>query len=307
MASANGQARPNADGASLIDSILAGQARAVACLASQRTALAAAARLVAVALRGGGRILYLGAGSSGLLAAQDGLELPGTFGLDPGRIRFITPNGDRFALDGAAEDDERAGEAGAAALAPARRDVAIALSASGATPFTLAAARKLHAAGVPLVAVVCRAASPLAAIADASIVLDVGAEAVEGSTRLAAGTAQKAALGALSTLAAAELGWVHDGQMVNLKADNAKLKARAEDIVARIASVGRASAAVALAQAQNDVPVAIAAVVGDLNAAEARSLVADCDRHIARILARLRSVAVKSHTNAGEKPVQSGG
>ncbi len=117
---------------------------------------------------------------------------------------------------------------------------------------------------------------------DAPVTLDVGREAVEGSTRLAAGTAQKAALGVISTLAAAELGWVHDGLMVNVRPDNAKLRARAQGIVARVAAVGEAAALAALAEAQNDVPVAIAAAAGRLDAAQARALVADCDGDLCR-------------------------
>ncbi len=222
---------------------------------------------------------------------QDGLELPGTFGLDPERVRFVTPNGERFLVDGASEDDERAAEAAVDALEARANDVAIAVSASGATPFTLAGARRAKAAGARLVAIVCRTDSPLAALADAPVVFDIGPEAVEGSTRLAAGTAQKAALGVLSTLAAAELGWVHDGLMVNLRPDNAKLRARAQTIVARVAAVEPAAASAALAEAQNDVPVAIAAAAGRLDATQARALVADCGGDLSRILARLERAA----------------
>ena len=133
--------------------------------------------------------------------------------------------------------------------------------------------------------------------------LDVGREAVEGSTRLAAGTAQKAALGVISTLAAAELGWVHDGLMVNVRPDNAKLRARAQRIVARVAAVGEAAALAALAEAQNDVPVAIAAAAGRLDAARARALVADCDGDLSRILTRVRGAGADVDSSAGMKPV----
>ena len=289
MASAFAKSSRNAGdaGASLLDSLITGQTRAVECVARERDALAVAARLLAAALRKRGRLLYIGAGSSGLLAMQDGLELPGTFGLDPGRVCFVTPEGERFSVDGSGEDDERAAEAGVDALRVRPNDVAIAISASGATPFTLAGARRAKAAGATVIALVCRTGSPLVALADASAAFDVGPEAVEGSTRLAAGTAQKAALGVLSTLAAAELGWVHDGMMVNLRPDNAKLRARARDIVARVAGVGAPAASAALAEAQDDVPVAIAAAVGRLDAARARALVADCAGDLSKILARL--------------------
>ncbi len=289
--------------ASLLDALLSGQLRAADCVARERRALAAAARLFAHALRSGGRVLYLGAGSSGLLAMQDGLELPGTFGLDPGRVRFVTPNGERFLIDGASEDDARAAEAAVDALQARPEDVAIAVSASGATPFTLAAARCAKATGARLVAIVCRAGSPLAALADAPVIFDIGKEAVEGSTRLAAGTAQKAALGVLSTLAAAELGWVHDGLMVNVRPDNAKLRARAQDIVARVAAVEQATALAALAEAQNDVPVAIATAAGKIDAMEARALIAECGGDLSHVLARLRDAKANVNSSTGMKSV----
>jgi N-acetylmuramic acid 6-phosphate etherase len=294
-------------GTSLLDALLSGQIRAVDCVAQERAALDAAARILAGALRSGGRVLYLGAGSSGLLAMQDGLELPGTFGLDPARIRFVTPNGERFLLDGASEDDARAAEDAVKALEVRANDVAIAVSASGATPFTLAGARRAKAAGASLIAIVCRTGSRLAALADAPVIFDIGAEAVEGSTRLAAGTAQKAALGILSTLAAAELGWVHDGLMVNLRPDNAKLRARAQSIVARVAAVEEAAASAALAAAQNDVPIAIAAAAGRLDATQARALVADCGGDLSHVLARLRDAEANVTSSTGMKPVGSGG
>ena len=201
------------------------------------------------------------------------------------------------------EDDGAAAEAAVAKLAPGANDAAIAVSASGATPFTLAGARCAKTSGARVVAIVCRTGSPLAAVADAPVTLDVGQEAVEGSTRLAAGTAQKAALGVISTLAAAELGWVHDGLMVNLRPDNAKLSARAQSIVARVASVGEAAASAALAEAENDVPVAIAAAAGRLDAVRARALVADCGGDISRILTRLRAAGANVNSSAGMKPV----
>ena len=134
--------------------------------------------------------------------------------------------------------------------------------------------------------------------------LDVGQEAVEGSTRLAAGTAQKAALGVISTLAAAELGWVHDGLMVNLRPDNAKLSARApRHRCARGVGRGGRGLGRALAEAENDVPVAIAAAAGRLDAARARALVADCGGDISRILTRLRAAEANVNSSAGMKPV----
>jgi N-acetylmuramic acid 6-phosphate etherase len=225
-------------GEPLLAALLAGQRRAVERVAAAGTALEGAAKLVAVALSARGRLVYLGAGSSGLLAMQDGLELPGTFGLDAERIRFVTPNGERFAIDSSGEDDAHAAVQAIDALSLGPDDIAIAVSASGATPFTLAAARRAKEKRAGVVAIVCRLGSPLAAVADIAAVFDTGAEAVEGSTRLAAGTAQKAALGVISTLAAAELGLVYHGLMINVRPENAKLKVRARTIVERLAPSG---------------------------------------------------------------------
>ncbi len=300
MAAANAPSGNDAaeDRPSLIDTLVAGQVRAARCVADERAALARAAALVAAALRDGGRLVYAGAGSSGLLAMQDGLELPGTFGLAPERIRFVTPNPERFAIDGASEDDGQAAEAAVAALDLSHRDVVVALSASGSTPFTLAAAARAKSAGARLVAIVCRLGSPLAALADAGVVFDIGPEAVEGSTRLAAGTAQKAALGILSTLAAAELGWVRDGLMINLRPDNAKLRARAAAIVARLAGVDSDAAAAALEAMRHEVPAAIAAAAGRLDRGQARALVAECGGDISEILARANARKRSTQTRA---------
>lgn len=300
---------------SLLEALVAGQIRAVEVLKTEQSALIEAAHLVAGALRRGGRLIYIGAGSSGMLAMLDGLELPGTFGLNSAQLRFVSPNGERFFLDGSVEDDKRAGEAAVDALSQGENDVAVAVSASGSTPFTLAAARRAKAAGTPLVAVVCRSGAPLAALADRAVVLDVGPEAVEGSTRLAAGTAQKAALGIVSTLAAAELGWVHRGLMVRVRPENAKLRARARGIVARLAGVGEAAAAAALAEARNDVPVAIVAAGGGIGGATARALIARHDGSVADALASLRpardeatsQIGSQVSSKSGMRPARSGG
>jgi N-acetylmuramic acid 6-phosphate etherase len=129
--------------------------------------------------------------------------------------------------------------------------------------------------------------SSLAALADVAAEFDVGAEAVEGSTRLAAGTAQKAALGVISTLACAELGHVHDGLMVNVHPDNAKLRGRARGIVARIARVDGEVAASALEAAGGHVKTAIVAAAGSLDVSSARALLDDCSGELAEVLARL--------------------
>ena len=215
---------------------------------------AAALRLAAI-WRAGGRLIYAGAGSSGLAAASDAAELPGTFGLDQSRIAIVLAGGtaEPFRIDAAAEDGAAAGEQAIAALGDLAGDAVIAVSASGSTPFTVAAAAEARRRGAFVIAIAHRPDSPLLSGADAPIFLDSGEEALRGSTRLAAGTAQKAALGMLSSLMGLELGHVHQGLMVNLKADNAKLRDRALGIVAMIAGVSEAKAEAALHEAGGDV------------------------------------------------------
>ena len=290
-------------GAPLLEALIAGQRRAVECVAAEAQALEAAAKRVAAALRAGGRLVYLGAGSSGLIAMQDGLELPGTFGLSEERIRFVTPNGERFVIDSSGEDDEDAAVKAVDALALGPDDIVIAVSASGATPFTVAGARRAKEMRASVAAIVCRLGSPLASLADVAAVFDTGPEAVEGSTRFAAGTAQKAALGVISTLAAAELGYVHDGLMINVRPENAKLKVRARRIVERIAGVGGEAAEAALIEAGGDVPTAVAAAAGPIGAAAARRLLMECGGDLAEALSRLRARDTKVNASAGMRPV----
>ncbi len=280
---------PGSGGEPLLTALIAGQQRAAACVAAAGPALEAIAKRIAAALRAGGRLIYLGAGSSGLIAMQDGLELPGTFSLDAERIRFVTPNGERFLVDSAAEDDYEAAIAAIDALSLGPQDVVVAVSASGATPFTLAGARRAKESQACVAAIVCRLGSPLAGLADVAGAFDIGPEAVEGSTRLAAGTAQKAALGVISTLAAAELGHVHDGLMINVRPENMKLRARARHIVERLGSVGSEAADAALKAASGEVAIAIVAAAGALDAASARLILAESGGDLGQTLQRLRA------------------
>jgi N-acetylmuramic acid 6-phosphate etherase len=156
-----------------------------------------------------------------------------------------------------------------AAFGDLASDAVIAVSASGSTPFTVAAAAEARRRGAFVIAIAHRPGSPLLSGADAPIFLDSGKEALRGSTRLAAGTAQKAALGMLSSLMGFELGHIHQGLMVNLKADNAKLRDRALGIVAMIAGVGEAKAEAALREAGGEVKPAILIARGVVSMSEA--------------------------------------
>ena len=270
------------DEALFADALLASYRRAIESVAAASGEIRAAALRLATIWRAGGRLIYAGAGSSGLAAAEDAAELPGTFGLDDSRIAIVLAGGttEPFRIDAAAEDRATAGAQAMAALGDLARDAVIAVSASGSTPFTVAAAAEARRRGAYVIAIARRPGSPLLAGADAPIVLESGEEALRGSTRLAAGTAQKAALGMLSSLMGFELGHIHQGLMVNLKADNEKLRDRALGIVATIAGVGEAKAEAALREAGGDVKPAILIARCGVNISEAVARLAAADGRI---------------------------
>ena len=228
-------------------------------VAAALPAVAAAVTRIAEALARGGRLLYVGAGTSGRIAALDAAECPPTFGTDPEMVQAVLAGGPPAmteAVEGA-EDDAAAGarEMNARGVGPA--DVVVGIAASGETPFTVGAARRARERGAWTVAVVCNTGSSLEAACDAAIVVVVGPEVISGSTRLKAGTAQKLVLNTLSTLAMVRLGKVYGNLMVDLRATNAKLRRRAARIVAAAASTGEPQADAALGRAGGRVPVAI--------------------------------------------------
>ena len=194
---------------------------------------------IAQALRRGGRLIYVGAGSSGRLAVLDAAECPPTFGTPPDLVQAVLA-GDAQAVTEAvegAEDDEAAGERAMEARGVRPDDVVVGIAASGRTPFVVAAVRRARARGATTIAVACNPASPLEAACELSIVPLVGPEVIAGSTRLGAGTAQKLVLNMLSTLAMVQLGKVYGNLMVDLTATNVKLRRRAVRIVAAAAEV----------------------------------------------------------------------
>jgi N-acetylmuramic acid 6-phosphate etherase len=189
-----------------------------------------------VVLHAGGRVVYLGAGSAGRIAALDAAEVGPTYGVEGAFVAVVA--GGAGALCDATEgleDDEDAAAADLAAAGLGAADLLVAVSASGSTPYTRAGLAHGRARGAVCAAVVCAAGSPMAREADLAVVVPVGPEVVEGSTRLAAGTAQKLVLNQLSTLAMVGLGHVYGNLMIGVRAENAKLRARARRAVASAA------------------------------------------------------------------------
>lgn len=263
-----------------------GQRHAVAALENQFGAITAAAAAMAERLRdGAGRIAYAGAGTSGRIAVQDGVELVPTFGWEPARLAYLMAGG-AAALIGAvegAEDDQEAGRAAVAKHALGAADVLIALAASGRTPFTCAALEEARTRGALTVGIANNPSTRLLASAEYAILADTGAEVIAGSTRMGAGTAQRAALTMLSSAAMVALGRVHAGRMVGMRPTNTKLKARATAMVAELAGATEAAAEVALAVSGGEVSVAVLLARG-MNAREAARLLA---RHPGNLAAAL--------------------
>jgi N-acetylmuramic acid 6-phosphate etherase len=250
-----------------------GQKAAAGVVDAALIEIAAASRLAADVLLSGGRLVYAGAGSSGLMAMADGLELPGTYGISHDRIVILLAGGAASLKDlaGGYEDDRDLALADAAAAAIGPGDCVIAVSASGNTPYVLAVADYAREKGARIVALANNPAATVFESADVAVLLQTPPEVISGSTRMGAGTAQKIAFNMFSTLVGVHLGHVHDGHMVNLKVDNIKLKGRACRIVSDISGVGLDEAERLLARSEGSVKAAVllAAGVRDASAAKA--------------------------------------
>ncbi|TIV71158.1 MAG: N-acetylmuramic acid 6-phosphate etherase [Mesorhizobium sp.] len=237
-------------------------------------AIAAAAELIARQLKSGGRLAYAAAGSSGLMAVADALELPGTFGIARDRIAILIAGGDEAfrTLAGGPEDDTEEAAAAVAKADIGKGDCLIAISASGSTPYAVQAIGDARRRGAATIAIANNSGAPLFGEADVAILLETPPELIAGSTRMGAGTAQKIALNMLSTLAAVHLGHVHDGYMVNLTADNIKLRDRAVRMVAAITGRSRDEAARLLEESGGVVKTAILLAAGAANADAAEKI-----------------------------------
>ena len=250
-----------------------------------------AGELAAEKLKAGGRLIYVGAGSSGLMALADGLELPGTFGLAHADVKILLAGGvDSLSdLAGGYEDDEALALSDLDAARVAEGDCVVCVTASGSTPYTLTIARASRERGAAVIGIANNRDAELHAVSDVAILLETPAEVVAGSTRMGAGTAQKIALNMLSTLMAIRLGYVHDGYMINLKADNAKLQHRARGIVSEIAGVDAERAAGCLQRADGSVKIATLLASGVSTPESAIRLLASCNQNFRQALQMARA------------------
>jgi N-acetylmuramic acid 6-phosphate etherase len=234
------------------------------------------AALVEAAAARPGRVVYVGAGSAGQMAAADAAEWGPTFSVADGAVVALVagaalPPGP---LREGAEDDRQAGAAELRALAPTSADAVVGVSASGSTPYALGALEAARDSGALTAAIVCAPGSPMAALAEHAVVLAVGPEVIAGSTRLKAGTAQKLALNAFSTALMVRRGRTYGNLMSSMRVANAKLRERAVRICCLAAGCDEASARAALAGAGDELEVALVMLLAGVEAGAARERLA---------------------------------
>jgi N-acetylmuramic acid 6-phosphate etherase len=242
-------------------------------VATQAERIAHAVDEIANRMSHGGRLFYVGAGTSGRIAMLDAAELPPTFGIDPSLVRMLMAGGERAffsAVEGAEDDEEDA-------IATVEREVVaddavVGIAASGTTPYTVAAIRKANMIGALSVGITSVANSPLAQESDIAIVPDAGPEVIMGSSRMKSGTAQKLVLNAISTAVMIRLGHVYSNLMIDMPATNEKLRSRAVRMVELAANVTRPIAVQALRDADGSVKLATVMARKRIAADEARKL-----------------------------------
>jgi N-acetylmuramic acid 6-phosphate etherase len=243
----------------ILDAIIEGQFASVAAVRTAKPAIERAALAMEERLKGSGRLVYAGAGTSGRLAVQDGAELMPTFSWPRERLLLLLAGGDAAMLQAqeGAEDDVATAVELIRAHALDQADVLIALAASGTTPFTLACLREAKRCGALTIGIANNPDTPLLAEAEQPILLATGPEPIAGSTRMNAGTAQRIALNLLSTLVMIRLGRVYRGMMIEVQASNAKLAKRREKIVAQLTGQSSEMVRAALKRANGSIKIAV--------------------------------------------------
>ncbi len=255
-------------------------------VASQAAPIAQAIDAIAERMRQGGRLIYIGAGTSGRLGVLDAAECPPTFSIQPGQVMALIAGGEK-ALTQAVEGAEDDGQAGALALRNLdiqAQDSVVGIAASGRTPFVLGGIQAARKSGALTIGLACNHPSPLTEQVDIAIAPLVGPEVILGSTRMKAGTAQKLVLNTISTGVMIRLGKTYGNLMVDLQASNAKLKRRAERMVALACALDAATAAQLLQTCDGEVKTAILVALTGCSAPEARRQLQQAHGSIRRVL-----------------------
>jgi N-acetylmuramic acid 6-phosphate etherase len=246
---------------------------------------------IADALRKGGRLFYIGAGTSGRLGILDAAECPPTFNTSPELVQALIAGGTGAifqAIEGA-EDDPVQGGTDLQQKGLFMSDIVVGLAASGRTPYVTGALRYARGCGCRTIAIVCVKDSELAQLADVAIAVPVGAEVITGSTRMKAGTAQKMILNMLSTATMIKLGKTYSNWMVDVRATNDKLTARVLRMVGEIADVNETEASTAIKQAGGSAKIAIVMLLGKVTAPVAETALSEVGGFVRQALLRLRA------------------
>lgn len=257
-----------------VEAMLEGQMAAIASIKSQTSNIASAAEAAAERLLIGGRLVYIGAGTSGRVAVQDGVELNPTFGWPADRLLYLMAGGIDALVTSAegAEDDAELAQSQVAAHGVGGNDVVIGVAASGRTPFTVAAIKAAHASGALTISITNNAGSELGFAADHALLATTGSEAIAGSTRMKAGTAQKAILNLLSTAIMLKLGRVYRGMMVDMVISNEKLLHRAIGMVRTLTGCSEMAAISAVESSDRNIKRAVLIAMGQSLAASSSLL-----------------------------------
>jgi N-acetylmuramic acid 6-phosphate etherase len=244
--------------------------------------IARAIDLVAAGLRKGGRLIYIGAGTSGRLGALDASEIPPTFNTDPRTVQYMMAGGAKAlgASTEASEDDTALAVAEIKKRKPGKNDVVLGIATSGRTPFTIAAVEYARQRGSHTIALTCNRDSPLERVSDFAIVTEVGPEVLAGSSRMKAGTAHKMVLNMISTGAMVRLGYVYGTLMVSVWTKNEKLVQRATRIVEQATGTDHDTAAKALKAAGNRTPVAVVMLAAGATRAQAVAALKKSKGHV---------------------------
>ena len=249
--------------------------------------IARAIDLVAAALRRGGRLIYVGAGTSGRIAALDAVECPPTFNTDPRSVQFIIAGGAKALASASeiSEDDSQAGREEMSRRKPTKNDVVLGIASSGRTPFTVAAIERARQRGARTIALTCNPNSPLERAAHFAIVTQVGPEVLAGSSRMKAGTAHKMVLNMISTAAMTRLGYVYGNLMVNVAPKNEKLIQRAIGILERATGATHQSATDALKASGNRTPIALVMLAAGVARSQAAAALKKSAGHVRQAIA----------------------
>ena len=246
--------------------------------------------IVARALRDGGRLIYVGAGSSGRIAALDASECPSSYSTLPAQVQYIMAGGPK-ALASASDVNEDSPELGQRDIArrrPTRKDIILGVSASGSTPYVVGAVEYARARGAITAAITCTHNTPLADVSDTIIVVEVGPEVVSGSTRMKAGTAQKMVCNMITTGAMTRLGYVYDNLMVNVHMKNAKLVERGIRVLMHVCNIDRDSAIRTIKSAGKSIPIAVVMLKANVDKMEAVRRLAQSDGNVRLAIADSR-------------------